>query len=121
MIKAGKWNIKDCWYGWSVLDQASLKKELEKDVFEFLVQESIKINMKVNQFAISKAETLNCDSEFVKTMQNNSEFITDNNLIFLFFDISDDKTDLIKILLSTKTFDFKSVDKGGYTMLMRAI
>ena len=54
--------------GFTALELASMRKELEKDVFEFLVQECIKINMKVNQFAISKAEKLNCDSEFIKRM-----------------------------------------------------
>ena len=82
MIKSGKLSIKDKWGIFTALDLASKKKDLEKDVFEFLVQESIKINVKVNQFAISKAEKLNCDPEFVKTMQNNSEIITDKNLKF---------------------------------------
>ena len=53
-------------------------------------------------------------------MQNNAEFITDKYVIFEYFNHSDDKSFIIEILLSTKTFDFKSVRKGD-TMLMKAI
>ena len=35
--------------------------------------------------------------------------------------MSQDKSNVIGSLLSTKTFDFKSVDEEGWTMLMLAI
>ena len=41
-------------------------------------------------------------------MQENSKFITDKKVIFEFFDKSNDKSNVIGSLLSTKTFDFKS-------------
>ena len=50
-------------------------------------------------------------------MQNNSEFITDKKVILEFFRDSKDKSNVIGSLLSTKTFDFKSVDLYGYSML----
>ena len=53
-------------------------------------------------------------------MQKNAEFITDKKVIFKFFLHSDDKSNVIGSLLSTKTLDFKS-DYGGETMLMKAI
>ena len=53
-------------------------------------------------------------------MQNNSEFIRDKDVILEFYDDSDDKSNVIGSLLSTKTFDFKS-DYNGWTMLQRAI
>ena len=54
-------------------------------------------------------------------MQNNSEFIREKDVIFKFYDNSDDKSNVIGSLLSTKTFDFKSVCKYEETMLLRAI
>ena len=54
-------------------------------------------------------------------MQENSKFIRDEKTIFKFFEWSDDKSNVIGSLLSTKKFDFKSVDKDGNTMLMKVI
>ena len=54
-------------------------------------------------------------------MQKNSEFITEKDAIFEFLRLSNDKSNVIGSLLSTKTFDFKSADKDEETMLMRAI
>ena len=54
-------------------------------------------------------------------MQNNSEFIRDKNFIFEYFEMCQDKSNVIGSLLSTKTFDFKSVNINGNTMLQRAI
>ena len=75
--------------------------------------------MKFNQFAIGKAIKLGFDFELVKIMQSNSDFITDKNEIFEFFKLSEDKSNAIGSLLSTK-FDFLS-DQSGYTMLILAI
>ena len=66
------------------LDFALIMNDLEKDAFEFVVQESIKMKMKLNQFAIFKAGKLNCDPEFIKMMQENSEFITETYDIFMY-------------------------------------
>ena len=77
--------------------------------------------MKFNQFAIGKAIKLGFDFELVKIMQSNSDFITDKNEIFEFFKLSEDKSNAIGSLLSTKTFDFKSVNEDGWSMLMLAI
>ena len=54
-------------------------------------------------------------------MQKNSWYITDKNAIFEYLTMSQDKSNVIGSLLSTKTFDFKSVDNSGETMLTQAI
>ena len=53
------------------LDFVLISKDLEKDEFEFVVQESIKIKTTLNQFTIYKAVKLNCDPEFIKMMEQN--------------------------------------------------
>ena len=73
------------------LDFALLEKDLEKDAFEFVVQESIKMKMKFNQFTIFKAVKLNCDPEFINLMQENSEMITEADDIDNYLDWSNDK------------------------------
>ena len=44
-------------------------------------------------------------------MQRNSEFIENNLEIFKIFNHAKDKANIIGSLLSTKTFDFKEVNK----------
>ena len=41
--------------------------------------------MTLNQFTIFKAGKLNCDPEFIKMIEENTEFITDKKDIFEFF------------------------------------
>jgi hypothetical protein len=48
MLQSGKWSIEDKCGGFTVLDWALFRKDLKKDVFEFLVYQSITIGMKVN-------------------------------------------------------------------------
>jgi hypothetical protein len=54
-------------------------------------------------------------------LQENSEFITAKNVILKFYNRGNDKSNVIGSLLSTKTFDFKSVTDRGQTMLIFAL
>ena len=96
------------WYKKKFLDFALIRRDLEKDAFEFVVQESIKMKMTFNQFTIFKAKKLNCDPEFIQIMQENSEFITDIIDIISYLDACRDRLNVLDCLLSTKTFDSKS-------------
>ena len=83
--KTEKYNFK---YFFTVLDLATMRNNFPVEIFQYLVTECLKIDMKVNQFAIAKAVKLNCDLEFIRTMKKNSEYIQDKNLIFEFFRMS---------------------------------